>query len=83
MDYTYRRWRLTKSDRYYHAMYVLTLGDWTTDSTLALRGRHGMSRVWSGDQYPRLLAITMENYEPEAGEMGALILAVAKALNTD
>ena len=74
-------WQRTKSRELRHVFYTYSIGDYATDSVLALRLAHGWHRLTRDGNAPRLTALTFaDDTVPSLGDVAAALLTVQSAL---
>lgn len=64
-------WQRDKSQQLRHAYYAYSIGNFTTDSRLALRAAHGWQRLVGGRDNPRLIEFISEEAAPDMPELAA------------
>ena len=73
-------WLRDKSQQLRHVYYTYNLGDFTTDSKLALRAAHGWRRLTGRRDHPRLIGFISDDAVLDVDELGAAFDALRSAM---
>jgi len=72
-------WQRDKSQQVRHAYYVYSIGNFSTDSRLALRAAHGWHRLTGGHDNPRLTGFISEDAAPDIRDVAAALRILQSA----
>jgi hypothetical protein len=72
-------WQRDKSQQVRHAYYVYSIGNFSTDSRLALRAAHGWHRLTGGHDNPRLTGFISEDAAPDIRDVAAALRMLQSA----
>lgn len=64
-----------------HVYYAYNIGNFSTDSRLALRAAQGWNRLVAGPHHPQLIGLTFEGDAPAINHVASVYLQIQTALN--
>lgn len=79
IDVRHETWQREHSTQVRHAFYAYGLGEFTTDSKLALRAMHGWRRLTGSPGQPRLAGVLSNDPASRAGDVAAVLQQVLAA----
>ena len=74
-------WQRGKKYQPRHVFYAYSMGHFNTESRLALRVNHALSRLAKANSHPRMIGLTFEGPEPAGDEVASIYLTLQTALN--
>ena len=79
--FVHTTWQRGKKYLRRHVYHSYSIGEFNTDSQLALRAVQGWNRLTDGNNNPRLIGLTFEGPEPAVDEVASVYLKLQMALN--